>query len=125
MLTRTLGSLGAMVRRKRGEEKLRETAQQIGISAATLLRVESGRIPDVETFGKVCHWLGEDPGSFLGFEPEKAAKVKEEPEPLFFSAHLKIDQSPLQETISAIAKMIFFAAQSQHSTMEINEDGDS
>lgn len=32
------------------------------------MRVENGRIPDIETFGKLCHWLQIEPGSFLDFE---------------------------------------------------------
>jgi transcriptional regulator with XRE-family HTH domain len=61
MPRRTLGSLGAMVREKRGTRKLRDVAAEIGIGPATLMRVEAGRIPDVGTFGKICRWLGVDP----------------------------------------------------------------
>src|SRR5438270_13799008 len=57
MPTRKLSSLGAMVKKKRGSAKLRETAKAIGIGPATLMRVESGRVPDVSTFGKICQWL--------------------------------------------------------------------
>src|SRR4051812_34704947 len=65
--TQTLATLGARVKKRRGDKTLRETAKEIGISPATLMRVEAGRIPDVETFGKICRWLGDDPGSYLGF----------------------------------------------------------
>lgn len=130
MPARTLGSLGAMVRRKRGDKKLRETAEEIGISPATLMRVESGRIPDVETFGKICRWLRVDPGSFLGFEQrgevaaalsgdEKASAMS------FVSAHLKVDQIPQKETIHALAKMILLATRMQRGTKEVVQDEDA
>ena len=122
MVKRTLGSLGTMVRKKRGEAKLRETAKAIGIGPATLLRVESGRTPDVLTFGKICRWLGEDPGSFLGFEDEKKADTKENPL-LLVSAHFKADKTQQQKTANALAQMILFAVKSQHATEEIPEDG--
>jgi urease accessory protein UreF len=43
--------LAQMIKVKRGSMGLREAAQQIGdISAATLSRMEQGKLPDVETF---------------------------------------------------------------------------
>ena len=68
MATKSLHSLGAMVRKRRGERKLREVAKDIGISAPTLLRIEEEPFADVATFGKVCKWLGIDPKSLLGIE---------------------------------------------------------
>jgi transcriptional regulator with XRE-family HTH domain len=125
MPQRSLGNLGALVRTKRGDAKLRETARQIGIGPATLLRVESGRIPDVTTFGKICKWLGVDPGSFLGFEPSQERGMIEEYQPLLVSAHLKVDQTPNPATANALAKMIILAAQSQRATEEIPENGNA
>jgi transcriptional regulator with XRE-family HTH domain len=121
---RSLGSLGAMVRKKRGDAKLRETAQQIGIGPATRLRVESGRIPDVATFGKICKWLGVDPGSFLGFATDPKDDRGEGRQPLFVSAHLRADRTPKPATVNALAQMILYAARSQHATEELPEDGD-
>lgn len=125
MPTKTLGSLGTMVRAKRGEKKLRDAAAEIGIGAATLLRVESGRIPDVATFGKICNWLGVDPGAFLGFEPtaEKlAAKREEEPQLMLVSAHMRADQTPQPETLNALAKMIWYVQKNQQATEVVSED---
>ena len=36
---------------------MRECALQIGISAATLSRLEVGNIPDLLTYIKVCKWM--------------------------------------------------------------------
>jgi transcriptional regulator with XRE-family HTH domain len=90
---------------------LRETASEIGIAAATLLRVEAGRIPDVATFGKICQWLGVDPASFLGTTQDN--KKEESRHPLLVSAHLKVDRTPNAKTINALAQMILLAANAQ------------
>lgn len=125
MTKRTLGSLGALVRKKRGDRKLRDVAKEIQIGSATLLRVESGRIPDVATFGKICKWLDIDPGSFLGWETETKGASSEKPNTVLVSAHLKADQTPKPETVNALAKMILFAASGQYGTEELPEDGDA
>jgi transcriptional regulator with XRE-family HTH domain len=105
---RPLESLGALVRKKRGTTTLRDSAKTIGISAATLLRVEAGRIPDVETFGRLCAWLGNDPAEFLG-----TSKASAGPGPLQISVHLRADSAPKQETIQALAQMLLWAARIQ------------
>lgn len=117
MPARSLSNLGTLVRKRRGHGKLRETSKDIGISAATLMRVESGRIPDVATFGRLCKWLELDPASFLGFQ----GKVEEAgtPEPTLVSAHLKLDSAPKPETLTALSKMILIAMKMQGVTPEI------
>jgi transcriptional regulator with XRE-family HTH domain len=125
MPTRKLSSLGALVRKKRGERKLRETAREIGIGPATLMRVENGRIPDIETFGKLCKWLGIDPGSFLGFAPEQSTRSPQAalPDtPVSLSAHFRADKTPEPATVSALAKMILLAVRSQHGSEILEED---
>lgn len=112
MPKKPLESLGAIVREKRGTRKLRETAHEIGISPATLLRVEAGRIPDVETFGKMCLWLKIDPNEFLGtVHPAQSY--------LSVSVHFKADKNPKPETVSALAKMVLLAVASQAPTPDI------
>lgn len=114
----TLASFGPLVREKRGKRHLREVAKTIGISAPTLMRIESGRVPDLETFGKVCKWLEIDPGDFLGFDTQKrrvAAGGAEADPAVQVSAHFRIDRLPLQETASALAKMLMFVAKREAS----------
>jgi transcriptional regulator with XRE-family HTH domain len=96
-----------LVRDHRGPRKLRETAAEIGVSAATLLRVESGRIPDVVTFGKLCKWLQVDPKSFLGFPDHDNAVLEKS---VTMSAHFKADRNPQEATIRALAQMLLLAA---------------
>ena len=114
----TLASFGPLVREKRGKRHLREVAKTIGISAPTLMRIESGRVPDLETFGKVCKWLEIDPGDFLGFDTQKrrvGAGGAEADPAVQVSAHFRIDRLPLQETASALAKMLMFVAKREAS----------
>ncbi|HEY6252716.1 MAG TPA: helix-turn-helix transcriptional regulator [Candidatus Angelobacter sp.] len=121
MPKRTLESLGRLVREKRGQRKIRETAREIGIGTATLMRIENGRIPDVETFGKVCKWLSIDPGSFLGFEtqanhpPGSVAQIAL----TSIAVHYKADQNPQPATVQAIAQMVLLAMQSQPRQIDV------
>lgn len=115
MPKRPLESLGILVRERRGAAKMRETASEIGIAPATLLRVEGGRIPDVATFGKLCNWLEMDPKDFLGSdEGTRKLAIKQR---LEVSAHLKADQTPKPATINALAEMILLAANTRSEEM--------
>ena len=126
MPRKPLDSLGAMVKAKRGERRLREVAAEIGIGTATLMRVENGRIPDVGTFGKLCKWLHVDPGSFLGFTPKSVGNTSQDAVPasgLILSAHFKAEQTPQPETVRALAQMLLLAARTQPRTQESSSDG--
>jgi transcriptional regulator with XRE-family HTH domain len=112
MPKRPLESLGALVREKRGKRKLRETAKEIGIGSATLMRVENGRIPDVATFGKICKWLNIDPGSFLGFSTD-AASPDAQNAPPSISAHFRLEQTPETATVNALAQMVLYTLRAQ------------
>jgi transcriptional regulator with XRE-family HTH domain len=126
MAKKTLAALGRMVRERRGAGKLREVAAEIGIGAATLMRVENGRIPDLGTFAKLCKWLNEDPSSFLGLLPvaEQEASTTAG-DTVEASAHLKADQTPQADTVKALAAMILLAAKRQRGTMGQVADADS
>lgn len=62
----SLKELGAALVRKRGSMGIRAAAAEIGVSAATLSRVENGHIPDLETLTKLSNWLGLEVGDVLG-----------------------------------------------------------
>lgn len=68
----TLGQIGSLLRERRGERGVRETAKEIGVSAATLSRIENGKQPDLTTFPKICSWLQLDPAEVLGMNLEGA-----------------------------------------------------
>ncbi len=120
MPQRPLESLGAIVRERRGRRKLREVAEEIGISPPTLMRVEAGRIPDLGTFGKICLWLEIDPREFLG--TDKVEKQKETGKntsgALTVAAHFKLDKTPNSKTVQALAEMLLLAAKVQPRSRE-------
>ncbi len=43
---------------------MEQASQQIGISKATLSRIENKKMPDVDTFFKLCKWLKSDPKKY-------------------------------------------------------------
>lgn len=44
---------------------LRTVAKKLGISAATLSRLENQGVPDLLTYAKVCKWLGVGMNKFI------------------------------------------------------------
>jgi len=106
-----LSNIGHLVREKRGNNGIREIAKDIGVSSATLSRIENGKLPDLGTFSKICRWLRIDPNEILGCKievtPEK--DVSEKPSMVF--AHLRAEKTQDTETAQALAEMIM-AAQS-------------
>ncbi len=117
----TLASFGSTVRKYRDNKTLREAAREIGVGPATLMRVEAGRVPDVDTFAKICRWLKVDPGAVLGFMPNERASTTPADTTTLVSAHLRADQVPNLETAQALARMIMVAVRRQKPT-ETNAD---
>ena len=115
MAQKPLESLGPIVRKQRGHRKLREVAHEIGISPATLMRVEEGRVPDLKTFGKICKWLGRDPREFLGFDKAqgKTGNGGTSGQALSISVHFRTDKMPKERTVKALAQMLLLAARTQ------------
>lgn len=68
-----IAQLAARMQERRAEKGVRAAASEVGISPATFSRVENRGIPDLETFGKICRWLGEDPAVYLGLTPKQSA----------------------------------------------------
>lgn len=48
---------------------LRDFAKEIDISAATLSRIENGKMPDLETYFRICFWLKRSTNEF--YNPNK------------------------------------------------------
>ena len=104
MAEMSLETLVQRLREKRGDQGIRKIAEQIGISSATLSRVERGNLPDLETFRKICGWLEIDPAVLLGFQ--RASQVP------IVRVHFKKDAAVSQGTARALSELIL-AAQSQ------------
>ncbi len=97
--------LGEMVKSKRNSKGLRETASEIGdISASTLSRIEKGKLPDVETFIKLCDWLEVSPDKFKYSQNQSSAKAEKE-----IIAHLRADKNLKPETANSLINMIELA----------------
>ncbi len=101
-----LKRFAAEVRTKRGKQGLRATAVEIGdISAPTLSRIEQGNVPDLDSFIRICKWLGRSPQSFTG---EQSATAKEST-PKQIEAYLRADKILSEETVKAISTMVVLA----------------
>ena len=99
----SLDNLGIEIKKKRKNQGIRETSKEIGISPATLSRVENGKLPDLDTFRKICNWLNIDGGTILGCS--KSAD-KESPPLQSLSVHLKADKNLSPKVADALANMI-------------------
>lgn len=106
----TLLRLGALLRERRGGRGIREVAKEIGVSPATLTRIEAGRLPDLLTFRKICTWLKIDPAEILGIPvPHTSDNPIAGEVPADAAVHLRADQALPQEAASDLAQLIVFA----------------
>lgn len=104
MNTVKIVELAERLRHQRLGKGIREVAIEVGVSAATLSRVENGKIPDLETFGKICLWLGDDPSIYLGFQAAYGSIAKAQ-------VHFKKEAAIKPETALALSEMIMLAQQ--------------
>ena len=94
--------LGRLIVAKRGGRGVRSAAIDVGVSSATLSRVENGHMPDLETFAKICRWLDRDPREFLGLpEPDELA-----PQAV---VHFRKKKTVAVETAVALGELIMAA----------------
>jgi transcriptional regulator with XRE-family HTH domain len=105
----TLLRLGALLRERRGGRGMREVAKEIGISPATLTRIEGGRLPDLLTFRRICEWLKINPAEILGIPTQQTSENPVEEVPSEAAVHLRADQALPQAAASDLANLIFFA----------------
>ncbi len=97
--------LAERIRENRKGKGIREAAAEVGISPATLSRVENGNIPDLETFSRICRWLDEDPAEYLGL---RASPTTAPPTAL---VHFKKGAAIRKDTAKALADMILLTQQ--------------
>lgn len=94
--------LASRIKTKRGSQGLRSTASNIEISAATLSRIEQGKVPDVDTFIKICKWLGESTDTFTQVKPRKGKSFNKQT----IVAHLRAEKELDPDMVEIIASMI-------------------
>ena len=95
--------LSLRVKQVRGGRGIRETAKEIGISPATLSRVETGKQPDLDTFRAICKWLKVDPSTLLGIHTPSGV-LPDMPAPVM--AHFRAHKAMSPETANHLAQLI-------------------
>ena len=116
-----LGQIGTLVRERRGTQGIRTTAREIGVSPATLSRVENGKQPDLTTFEKLCRWLEINPSDFLNVGTTDA----EMPEATVSTAtaHLRAQRQITPELAQALGEMIVRAQEMLADEPEADSSG--
>jgi len=100
--------LSAMIKAKRAGRPLRIIAEEIGgVTASTLSRIERENAPDLESFMRLCRWLGV---SADAFRPAPLTEVAESMSmPDVIEANLRADRILPTEAVDALSQMIRFA----------------
>jgi len=106
--------LAALIKAKRGKKGLRATASEVGeISASTLSRIEQGKMPDIDTFMRLCDWLEVTPEQFFETDGEILQSDTQWPvlSPTMstteaIEVHLRADRELDPETADALANMV-------------------
>ena len=106
-----LDRIGPLVRERRGDRGIREIAAEVGVSAATLSRIENGKLPDLDTFGKLCRWLDVDPRTILGCQAGDAASQVSNSRSGTLFAHWRADRALDPALSQALAEMMLLAQQ--------------
>lgn len=104
-----IGELARMIRAKRGTRGLRAIANEIGdVSASTLSRIEQGKVPDLDTFIRLCKWLGVSADHFTVTREPISTEEKSSTQDVI-AAHLRADRALDPQTAEALVKMIQIA----------------
>lgn len=108
--------LAALIKAKRGKKGLRATASEVGeISASTLSRIEQGKMPDLDTFMRLCDWLEVTPEQFFETDGEIEVLQGDTQWPVLsptmstteaIEVHLRADRELDPETADALANMV-------------------
>jgi transcriptional regulator with XRE-family HTH domain len=106
--------LAQRIQEHRAGKGIREAAKEVGVSPATLSRVENVKVPDLETFSRICQWLKEDPSVYLGVmvRPPASAPTAR--------VHFKKGSAIKQDSARALGELILAA---QRAMLEEEQDG--
>lgn len=114
--SKNLARLGEIIKAKRQEAGLglRAAADESGISASTLSRLERGigAAPDAETITKLSEWLKASVDDLLFGGETKFKELEELSTPEIIAIHLRADKNLSPETAAALADL-FRAAYKQ------------
>src|SRR6266480_4247829 len=116
--------LGDAVRRRREQQgmSLRDVAEETGVSASTLSRIENGTgKPDADNIARLAAWLDMPIERVLHHGPRSASDPKpvvyypHESTPEIVEAHLRADKHLTADTAKALSEL-FRVAYAQFST---------
>jgi transcriptional regulator with XRE-family HTH domain len=104
-----LAHISALIKAKRREKDvgLRAAADESGVSASTLSRLERGAatsLPDTDTLKKLAGWLGVSVASLLG-KDDKQDDGPELSTPEIVEVHLRSDKNLDPKTAQSLATM--------------------
>ena len=108
------GELGRAVKRRREEMSLslRDLAEETGVSASTLSRIENGTgKPDADNIARLTSWLDVPMERILGSRQADSPEGKpviyyaREPTPEIVEAHLRADRNLTPETAAALSEL--------------------
>lgn len=100
--------LASMLRDKRGKNGLRSISEAIGdVSVATLSRIEQGKVPDVDTFIKICDWLKVPTDTFVIRSQSKEVQNPTTEETII--AHLRADRELTSDTVQMLVQLVNLA----------------
>ena len=94
--------LAQRIQENRAGMGIRAAAKEVGVSPATLSRIENGHVPDLDTFGKICRWLNEDPAVYIGFKPAGGDSTSAR-------VHFKKGSTIKPDSAKALSEMILLA----------------
>ena len=106
--------LGRAIHRRRDELglSLRDVANETGVSASTLSRIENGTgKPDADNIARLASWLDVPMERILsGRDPQASANspvvyYPQEPTPEIVEAHLRADRNLSPETATALSEL--------------------
>jgi transcriptional regulator with XRE-family HTH domain len=109
--------LGRAIKRHREELKmsLRDVADEIGVSASTLSRIENGTgKPDADNIARITRWLDmpvDRVMSSQGADVEPVVYYPHEATPEIVEAHLRADRNLSPETAKALSELFRVAYQ--------------
>ena len=116
--------LGRAIRRKREDAglSLRDVADETGVSASTLSRIENGTgKPDADNIARLTAWLNVPMERIMGGRQLDGDETKpivyfpQEPTPDIVEAHLRADRNLTPETAKALSELFRVAyAQFSH-----------
>src|SRR4026207_239762 len=110
--------LGRAIKRRREELKmsLRDFADEIGVSASTLSRIENGTgKPDADNIARITGWLDMPVDRVMsnrqGSDIEPVIYYPHEATPEIVEAHLRADRNLSPETAKALSELFRVASQ--------------